>query len=106
MPPLDGNSIRSRTPRPDANPSLQFVLDEVLHEIAEARRVSQPVLVHCRHGASRTGLVLRTLLVDELGVDGEAALMEAACLWPHVSEWNTAWHRATNERSRRRNKAP
>ncbi len=83
------------TPRPDANPSLEFVLDEVLAEIAAARVGGQPVLVHCRHGASRTGLVLRALLVDELGVDAEAALMEAQCLWPHVSEWNPAWHRAT-----------
>ncbi len=94
------------TARPDANPSLHVVLDEVLHEIAEARQVGRPVLVHCRHGASRTGLVLRALLVDELGIDSEAALMEAVCLWPHVSEWNAAWHRATDERSRRRTKTP
>lgn len=90
------------TPRPDANPSLEVVLDDVLAEIVAARADGRPVLVHCRHGASRTGLVLRALLVDELGVDAEAALMEARCLWPYVSEWNPAWHRSTERRGRQR----
>lgn len=87
------------TPKLDANPSLAIVLDEVLGEVAQARSEGRPVLVHCRHGASRTGLVLRLILIDELGLDPEAALTEAQCLWPHTSEWNKAWWRATVERS-------
>ena len=79
------------TPRTDANPSLELVLDEVMSEIAGARTAGQPVLVHCRHGASRTGLVLRLLLVDELGLSADDALTEAQCLWPHTSSWNKDW---------------
>jgi len=87
------------TARSDANPSLDVVLNEVLGEIAAARVEGQPVLVHCRHGASRTGLVLRLLLVDELGLAADEALIEAQCLWPHTSEWNKAWARVTERRS-------
>ena len=79
------------TPRTDANPSLAIVLDDVLGEIAVARSAGQPVLVHCRHGASRTGLVLRLLLVDELGLTADEALTEAMCLWSHTSSWNRDW---------------
>ena len=86
------------TPKADANPSLNLVIDEVLTEIAGARKSGQPVLVHCRHGASRTGLILRLLLIDELTLDAESALTEAQCLWPHTSEWNIAWRRATEAR--------
>lgn len=86
------------TPRPDANPQLPVVLDEVLGEVRGARSVGQPVLVHCRHGASRTGLVLRLMLMTDLGLDPESATTEAQCLWPHTSTWNKAW---ANEIERR-----
>jgi len=81
------------TPKTEANPSIELVLDGVLAEVEAARSAGQPVLVHCRHGASRTGLVLRLLLVEEHGLDAEAALMEAQCIWPHTSTWNRAWAR-------------
>lgn len=80
------------TPKREANPRLAGVLDDVLTEVRDARAEGQPVLVHCRHGASRTGLVLRLLLIEELGLDPDSALTEAQCLWPHTSTWNTAWH--------------
>jgi len=81
------------------NPNLVGVLDDVLAEIAGARATGQPVLVHCRHGASRTGLVLRLLLVAELGLSADDALTEAQCLWPHTSSWNKAWAREVERRS-------
>jgi len=86
-------------PNSDANPNLVVVLDDVLREIAEARSSGRPVLLHCRHGASRTGLVLRLILIDELGLDAEAALMEAQCIWPHTSTWNKAWNREVERRA-------
>jgi hypothetical protein len=79
------------TPKAKANPSLATVVDDVLGEIETARSAGQPVLVHCRHGASRTGLILRILLVQELGLHAEDALTEAQCLWPHTSTWNKEW---------------
>ncbi len=89
------------TPRTDANPNLAGVLDEVLAEVAAARSSGRPVLVHCRHGASRTGLVLRLILVDELGLSADDALTEAMCLWPHTSTWNDDWSREVERRADR-----
>jgi len=86
-------------PRSDANPNLQLVLDDVLTEIRTARENERPVLLHCRHGASRTGLVLRLILVEELELDAEAAVMEAQCIWPHTSTWNKAWNREVERRA-------
>ncbi len=86
-------------PRSDANPSLDFVIDDVIGEIAAARQTGQPVLVHCRHGASRTGLILRILLVQELGISAEDALVEAQCHWSHTSTWNRDWTRAVERRA-------
>lgn len=101
---LDGHDERitfhlDDTPKADANPSLDFVLDEVLAEVRRARSAQRPVLVHCRHGASRTGLILRLILTEELHLDPEAALTEAQCLWPATSTWNTAWNRAVERRA-------
>ncbi|MEM7094510.1 MAG: hypothetical protein AAF567_16020 [Actinomycetota bacterium] len=86
------------SPKAEANPDLGVVLDEVLHEVRTARAGDQPVLVHCRHGASRTGLILRLLLAEEHGLDAEDALMEAQCVWPHTSTWNAAWNRVVDRR--------
>ena len=86
------------TPKREANPSLELVIDEILSEVRTARERKQPVLVHCRHGASRTGLILRLLLVEDLGLDADDALTEAQCLWPHTSTWNKAWAREIERR--------
>jgi hypothetical protein len=87
------------TPRTDANPNLSVVMDEVLREIASARAAGRPVLVHCRHGASRTGLVLRLVLVDELSLSADDEMTEAQCLWPHTSDWNHDWTREVERRA-------
>lgn len=79
------------TPRTDANPSIDIVVDEVLTEISTARTAGQPVLLHCRHGASRTGLILRLVLLQELDASADDILTEALCLWPHTSTWNRDW---------------
>lgn len=84
---------------PIANPSLTTVLDDVLNEIRSAREQGQPVLVHCRHGASRTGLTLRLILIEEQGLSADDALTEAQCLWSHTSSWNKAWARETERRT-------
>lgn len=78
-------------PRSDANPVADIVVDDVLDEITAARIAGTPVLVHCRHGASRTGLILRLVLMSEYGLDPDAALTEAEVLWPHTSTYNRAW---------------
>jgi len=90
------------TPRTDANPSIELVVDEVLGEIAAARATGQPVLVHCRHGASRTGLILRLVLLQELGASAEDVLTEALCLWPHTSTWNRDWMALVERRAEHR----
>lgn len=87
------------TPNPRPNPSLQFVIDDVLAEVSAARKAGQPVVLHCRHGASRTGLILRLLLVEEQGLSPADALTEAQCLWPHTSSWNKAWKREIERRA-------
>jgi len=87
------------TPNPRPNPSLSTVIQDVLAEISKARAAGQPVLLHCRHGASRTGLILRLLLVDEQQLTATDALIEAQCVWPHVSSWNTAWNREVERRA-------
>lgn len=87
------------TPKARANPSLPMVVDEILGEISVARADGQPVLVHCRHGASRTGLILRILLVEELGLSAEDALTEAQCLWSHTSTWNREWKAEVERRA-------
>ena len=86
-------------PKTDANPNLELVIDEVLAEIRSARASGQAVLLHCRHGASRTGLILRLLLIDELGISAEDALVEAQCLWPHTSCWNMSWNAEVERRA-------
>lgn len=87
------------TPKTDANPCLNVVVDEVFSEIVAARDAGQPVLLHCRHGASRTGLILRLLLVSELNLSADEALSEAQCLWPHTSTWNADWTRLVEDRA-------
>ena len=90
------------TPKADANPSIDLVLDDVMAEIHSARKAARPVLVHCRHGASRTGLILRLLLIEEHGLDADDALIEAQCIWPHTSTWNKAWARKVDSWAERR----
>lgn len=80
------------------NPHLSATIDEVLLSIRSFHAEGRNVLVHCHHGASRTGLVLRSWLVEELGLDADDATTEAQVRWPKTSTWNKAF---ANEVSRR-----
>jgi len=73
------------------NPSLSATVDEVLATIAAFHAEDRPVLVHCHHGASRTGLILRAWLIHELGLSDEDATTEAQARWQKTSTWNSAF---------------
>jgi len=74
-----------------ANPLLGAVVDDILATINAFVAAARPVLVHCHHGASRTGLVLRAHLIAELGLSFDDATTEAQALWPKTSTWNHAF---------------
>ena len=100
---FDGHPIRREFALHDAagrnvNPRLSAIVDEVLATIETFHAEGRDVLVHCHHGASRTGLVLRAWLLHELGVSVEDATTEAQVRWSKTSTWNTAF---TNEIKRR-----
>ncbi len=80
------------------NPHLSATVDEVLDTITAFHAEGRDVLVHCHHGASRTGLILRAWLLHELGLSEDDATTEAQARWPKTSTWNTAF---ANEIKRR-----
>lgn len=73
------------------NPRLSATVDEVLATIAAFHAEDRDVLVHCHHGASRTGLILRAWLIEELGLGEDDATTEAQARWQKTSTWNTAF---------------
>ncbi len=73
------------------NPHLSHTVDEVLATIDAFHDEARDVLVHCHHGASRTGLILRAWLVENLGLNSDDATTEAQVRWPKTSTWNTAF---------------
>jgi len=81
------------------NPHLAATVDEVLETIRAFHHEERDVLVHCHHGASRTGLVLRAWLVEELGLDFGDATTEAQVRWPKTSTWNHAFAAEIKRRS-------
>lgn len=100
---FDGYPIRREflladNPARVANPRLGAVLDEILATVRAFRAEGRPVLVHCHHGASRTGFVLRAWLMETEGLDEWRATAEAECRWPRLSLWN---ERFTEELRRR-----
>lgn len=93
---FDNHSVRREFAIHDAagskvNPHLSATVDEILHTVAAFHAENRHVLVHCHHGASRTGLVLRAWLVQELGLDVEDATTEAQVRWSKTSTWNNAF---------------
>lgn len=93
---FDNHEIRREFALHDAggravNPLLSATVDEVLATIAIFHDEGRPVLVHCHHGASRTGLVLRSWLAQELGLTYDDATVEAQVRWPKTSTWNSAF---------------
>ena len=73
------------------NPLLGATVDEILATITAFHDEGRPVLVHCHHGASRTGLVLRSWLIQEHGLGEDDATTEAQVRWPKTSTWNRAF---------------
>lgn len=83
---------------PADNPRLSEVVDDVLDEVAAWRQAGRAVLVHCHHGASRTGLFLRAWLQRERGLGYEEALTEASRRWEHTSTWNARFEQELRRR--------
>lgn len=81
------------------NPLLSDVLDDILTTIDRFLDADVPVLVHCHHGASRTGLVLRARLMAELDLSFDDATTEAQVRWPKTSTWNHAFAAELKRRS-------
>lgn len=73
------------------NPHLSAQVDEILATIEAFHAEGRDVLVHCHHGASRTGLVLRAWLMTHDGLSVEDATSEAQARWSKTSTWNTAF---------------
>jgi len=74
------------------NPHLSHTVDQVLETIRAFHAEGREVLVHCHHGASRTGLILRAWLISDLGLNEEDATTEAQVRWPKTSGWNNAFN--------------
>jgi len=81
------------------NPHLGATVDEVLATIAAFHEEERQVLVHCHHGASRTGLILRAWLVQELGLSSDDATTEAQVRWSKTSTWNAAFSAEISSRA-------
>ncbi len=71
-----------------ANPSLDLVLDDVLATIDAFLDEGRDVVVHCHHGQSRTGFVLRVWLMHHHGWDEPTATRHVADRWPHLRQHN------------------
>jgi ADP-ribosyl-[dinitrogen reductase] hydrolase len=83
----------------DANPSLDLVLEDVLATIDAFRLDGRDVVVHCHHGESRTGFVLRAWLMHHHGWDEPAATQYLADRWPHLRLHNDTFTDALRRRS-------
>ena len=70
------------------NLDLDTALTDVLDTIAAVRAEGHPVVVHCRGGQSRTGLVLRAWLRRTRGLTPDQATAQARQLWPHTDTGN------------------
>ena len=103
---FDNHAVRREFAIHDAggrtvNPRLSATIDEVLETITAFHAEDRPVLVHCHHGASRTGLILRAWLMENLGLDADDATTEAQARWPKTSTWNKAFAAEITRRSER-----
>jgi ADP-ribosyl-[dinitrogen reductase] hydrolase len=71
-----------------ANPGLDHVLADVLDTIDAFHDEGREVVVHCHHGGSRTGFVLRAWLIRRYRWDEPTATAHLRRLWPLVDCWN------------------
>ena len=72
----------------DANPGLELVVEDTIATIDAFLADGNNVVVHCHHGASRTGLALRAWLMRTNGWDEPTAAEHLANIWPRLSLWN------------------
>ena len=100
---LDSHTLRREFVLHDAsashaNPHLSSQLDEVLATVDAFHDAGRDVLVHCHHGASRTGLVLRAWLMRDGDLSFDDATAEAQARWSKTSTWNHAFTRELRRR--------
>ena len=75
----------------DHNPGLAAVVNEAVTTIEAFLDEGRQVVVHCHGGASRTGLVLRALMMRRHGCDEATATAYVAERWPHLALWNDSF---------------
>lgn len=71
-----------------AEPDLEQVVADAVDTIDAFLAESRPTVVHCHHGASRTGLILRAWLMRQHRWDATIATEHLAERWPRLSQWN------------------
>jgi predicted protein tyrosine phosphatase len=72
------------SPDPEANPNLEFLLDQIVDAIAEWRRDGRTVVVHCAAAISRSPTVTALYLARHLGIDGMSALERVRAIRPEA----------------------
>jgi ADP-ribosylglycohydrolase len=75
----------------DHNPGLAAVVDDAVATIDAFLAEGRQVVVHCHAGASRTGLVLRALMMRRHGWDEATATAHVAERWPYLALWNDSF---------------
>lgn len=72
----------------DANADPDAVVDDVVVTIDAFIAEGRDVVVHCHHGASRTGLAMRAWLIRHHDLDEAEATARVRDVWPHTDLWN------------------
>jgi ADP-ribosyl-[dinitrogen reductase] hydrolase len=70
----------------------------VVASIDAFRAEGRPIVVHCHHGQSRTGLVVRAWLMRHHGWDEPTATAHVAERWPHLRLHNDDFTAALRRR--------
>lgn len=78
---------------PEANPNLDFVLEDTAEAIAAWREAGESVFLHCARAESRTPFVAAAYLARRLGVSGRAGLERVRDVLPGAQP-NAAFLRA------------
>jgi ADP-ribosyl-[dinitrogen reductase] hydrolase len=75
----------------DGDAGLELVVEDTVATIDAFLTAGHNVVVHCHHGASRTGLALRAWLMRTNGWDEPTATEHLANIWPRLNLWNTTF---------------
>ena len=98
---LDGHPIRRSVfliDQPGSNPDLDTVVDDAVATIDAFLAEGREVVVHCHHGQSRTGFVLRAWLMHHHDWDEPTATAHLADRWPHLRLHNPDFTAALQSR--------